>query len=142
MDSARDGRSTLEAALFSLKVGETNGVCRNPFRILHLQGGGGEEEKERSLEDVRKEILKSLKKEKGKAEASRKAEDAFYSLFRSRDIETYAQEKNVTIKTTGFFKEGDDVPKIGRDPNFYASAFSLKVGDISSVLNVGPNFLS
>ena len=129
-----------EAALFSLKAGETSGLVVTPsgfsiFRVEEIK-----EEKERSLEEVKEEILKSLKKEKGKAEASRKAEDAFYSLFRSRDIETYAQEKNVTIKTTGFFKEGDDVPEIGRDPNFYASAFSLKVGEISSVLNVGPNF--
>ena len=44
------------------------------------------------------------------------------------------------IKTTGFFKEGDEVPEIGRDPNFYSSAFSLKVGEISPVVNVGPNF--
>jgi peptidyl-prolyl cis-trans isomerase D len=129
-----------EAALFSLKAGETSGLVVTPSGFSIFRVEEVKEEKERSLEDVKEEILKSLKKEKGKAEASRKAEDAFYSLFRSRDIETYAQEKNVTIKTTGFFKEGDDVPEIGRDPNFYASAFSLKVGEISSVLNVGPNF--
>ena len=129
-----------EAALFSLKAGETSGLVVTPSGFSIFRVEEAKEEKERSLEEVKEEILKSLKKEKGKAEASRKAEDAFYSLFRSRDIETYAQEKNVTIKTTGFFKEGDDVPEIGRDPNFYASAFSLKVGEISSVLNVGPNF--
>ena len=129
-----------EAALFSLKAGETSGLVVTPSGFSIFRVEEVKEEKERSLEEVKEEILKSLKKEKGKAEASRKAEDAFYSLFRSRDIETYAQEKNVTIKTTGFFKEGDEVPEIGRDPNFYASAFSLKVGEISSVLNVGPNF--
>jgi peptidyl-prolyl cis-trans isomerase D len=129
-----------EAALFSLKAGETSGLVVTPSGFSIFRVEDVKEEKERSLEEVKEEILKSLKKEKGKAEASRKSEDAFYSLFRSRDIETYAQEKNVTIKTTGFFKEGDDVPEIGRDPNFYASAFSLKVGEISSVLNVGPNF--
>lgn len=129
-----------EAALFSLKAGETSGLVLTPSGFSIFRVEEVKEEKERSLEEVKEEILKSLKKEKGKAEASRKAEDAFYSLFRSRDIETYAQEKNITIKTTGFFKEGDEVPEIGRDPNFHASAFSLKVGEISSVLNVGPNF--
>jgi peptidyl-prolyl cis-trans isomerase D len=128
-----------EAALFSLKAGETSGLVVTPSGFSIFRVEEVKEEKERSLEEVKEEILKSLKKEKGKAEASRKAEDAFYSFFRSRDIETYAREKDVTIKTTGFFKEGDDVPEIGRDPNFYASAFSLKVGEISSVLNVGPN---
>ena len=129
-----------EAALFSLKAGETSGLVLTPSGFSIFRVEEVKEEKERSLEEVKEEILKSLKKEKGKAEASRKAEDAFYSLFRSRDIETYAQEKNVTIKTTGFLKEGDEVPEVGRDPNFHASAFSLKVGEISSVLNVGPNF--
>ena len=81
-----------------------------------------------------------LKREKGKAEASRRADDAFYALFRSRDLETYAKEKAVSIKTTGFFKENDEIPEIGRNPLFASSAFSLKTGEISPVVSIPPNF--
>ena len=129
-----------ETALFSLKAGETSGLVLRPagfsiFRVEEVR-----EEKERSLDEVTGEIVRALKREKARSEASRKAEDAFYSLFRSRDLETYAREKDAPIKTTGFFKEDEEVPEIGRDPNFYSSAFSLKLGDISPVVTVGQNF--
>jgi len=128
-----------ETALFSMKAGETSGLIPRPDGFAIYRVEEVKEEKERSLEEVKEEILKSLKQEKGKAAASRQAEDAFYSLFRSRDLEKYAQEKDIPIKTTGFFKNGDEIPEFGRDPNFYSSAFSLKPGEISPVLSVGPN---
>ena len=98
------------------------------------------EEKQKSLDEVKDQILQTLKREKGKAEASRRADDAFYALFRNRDLETYAKEKDVPIKTTGFFKEDDEIPEIGRNPLFASSAFSLKTGEISPVVSIPPNF--
>jgi len=98
------------------------------------------EEKQKTFEEVKDQIQQSLKKEKAKAEASRRADDAFYSLFRSRDVEKFARDKDVPIKTTGFFKEGDEIPDLGKDPSFHSSAFSLKTGEISSVINIPPNF--
>jgi len=129
-----------EGVLFSLKTGELSGVLRGKegFRIFKVEEIV--EEKSRSLEEVREQILQTLKKEKAKGEASRRADDAFYSLFRSRDLEGFSREKNLPIKTTGFFKEGDEIPEIGRDPSFFSSAFSLKVGEISPVVTIPPNF--
>jgi peptidyl-prolyl cis-trans isomerase D len=130
----------IESTLFSLKKGDVSGVLRGKdgfyiFRIEEVV-----EEKQRPLEEVRDQIIQTLRKEKGKAEASRRADDAFYSLFRSRDLEGFAKEKGVSIKTTGFFKEGEEIPEIGRNPLFHSSAVSLKVGEISPVINVPPNF--
>ncbi len=92
------------------------------------------------MEEVRDQILQTLRQDKAKAEASRQADDAFYTLFRSRDLEGYSKEKGVAIKTTGFFKEGEEIPEIGRNPLFHSSAVSLKVGEISPVINIPPNF--
>jgi peptidyl-prolyl cis-trans isomerase D len=129
-----------DEALFAMKAGDVSGVTRRPagfsiFRVEEVR-----EEKERPFEELKDQILQMLKREKAKAEASRKADDAFYSLFRSRDLEKYAQEKGIPIKTTGFFKEGDEVPEFGRNPSIYSSAFSLKVGEISAVISGPPNF--
>lgn len=126
--------------LFSLKAGELSGLVKRPdgFHIYKVEEV--KEEKRRSFDEVKDQILQTLKREKANAEASRKADDAFYSLFRSRDIERYAQEKEVPIKKTPFFKEGDEIPEIGRNPSFYNSAFSLKVGEISPVVHIPPNF--
>jgi len=130
----------MEKDLFSLRAGELSRVLkgRDGFYIFKIEEAM--EEKQRSFEDVKEHILQTLKKEKARGEASRKAEDAFYSLFRSRDLEKFAREKNVTIRTTGFFKEGDEIPEIGRNPSFYSTAFSLKVGEISPVVTLPPNF--
>jgi peptidyl-prolyl cis-trans isomerase D len=130
----------LESILFSTKVGHLSGVLAagDGFHIFKVEEV--KEEKQKPFEEVKDQILQTLKKEKAKAEASRKAEDAFYSLFRSRDLEGYSREKNVSIKTTGLFKEGDEIPDMGRNPLFYSSAFSLKLGEISPVVNIPPNF--
>lgn len=130
----------IESVLFSMKAGELTGVLpgRDGFLIFKVEEV--KEEKQKPFEEVRDQIFQALKKEKAKAEASRKADDAFYSLFRSRDLEGYARDNNVPIKTTGLFKEGDDIPEIGRSPLFYSSAFSLKIGEISPVVDIPPNY--
>jgi peptidyl-prolyl cis-trans isomerase D len=130
----------LESILFSMKAGNLSGVLAagDGFHIFKIEEV--KEEKQKPFGEVKDQILQTLKKEKAKAEASRKADDAFYSLFRSRDLEGYSREKNIPIKTTGLFKEGDEIPDMGRNPLFYSSAFSLKLGEISPVVNIPPNF--
>ncbi len=130
----------IESTLFSMKAGGLTGVlaARDGFHIFKIEEV--KEEKQKTFEEAKDQILQTLKKEKAKAEASRKADDAFYSLFRSRDLEGYAREKNVPIKTTGLFKEGDDIPDIGKSSLFTSSASSLKLGEISPVVNIPPDF--
>jgi peptidyl-prolyl cis-trans isomerase D len=130
----------IESNLFTMKAGDLSEVLveRDGFHIFKIEEV--KEEKQKSVEEVKDQILQTLKKEKAKAEASRKADDAFYTLFRSRDLEGYSREKDIPIKTTGLFKEGDEIPDIGRNPSFYSSAFSLKVGEISPVVDISPNF--
>ena len=130
----------LEKALLSLKAGELSPVVRGTQGFYVFKADEVTEEKQKTLEEVKDQILQLLRREKGKKDASRYAEDAFYSLFRSRDLEGYAKEKNIPIRTTGLFKEGDDLPDIGRDPSFVSAALSLKVGEISPVVASGPNF--
>jgi peptidyl-prolyl cis-trans isomerase D len=130
----------IESILFSMKSGDLTGVlaARDGLHILKIEEV--KEEKQKSFEEVKDQILQALKKEKAKAEASRKADDAFYSLFRSRDLEGYSREKDALIKSTGLVKEGDEIPDIGKNPLFYSSAFSLKLGEISPVVSIPPNF--
>jgi peptidyl-prolyl cis-trans isomerase D len=130
----------IESILFAMKAGDLTGVlaARDGFHILKIEEV--KEEKQKSFEEVKDQILQTLKKEKAKAEASRKADDAFYSLFRSRDLEGYSREKDVPTKTTGLFKEGDEIQDIGKNPVFYSSALSLKLGEISPVVTILPNF--
>jgi peptidyl-prolyl cis-trans isomerase D len=130
----------IESTLSSLKKGDVSGVLRGKDGFYIFKIEEVVEEKQRPLEEVKDQIVQALRKEKGKAEASRRADDAFYSLFRSRDLEGFSKEKGVAIKTTGFFKEGEEIPEIGRNPLFHSSAVSLKVGEISPVINVPPNF--
>jgi peptidyl-prolyl cis-trans isomerase D len=129
-----------EKALFAIKAGGVSEILRGQdgFRIFKAEEKV--DEKQKSFDEVKDQILQTLKKEKTKAEASRRADDAFYSLFRSRNLEKFAQENNIPIKTTGFFKEGEVIPEIGSNPSFYSNAFSLKVGEISAVVSIPPNF--
>jgi parvulin-like peptidyl-prolyl isomerase len=124
----------------SLKAGEVSGLIKATAGFYILRADEVAEEKQRSLDEVKDELLPALKREKGKKEASRQAEDAFYTLFRSRDLEGYAKEKGLSINTTDLFKEGDDLPGPGRDPAFQSAAFALRKGEMSAVVNVPSNY--
>jgi peptidyl-prolyl cis-trans isomerase D len=130
----------IEPILFNMKAGDLSQVlpANDGFHIFKVEEV--KEEKLKPFDAVKDQILLTLEKEKAKAEASRKADDAFYALFKSRDLEGYSREKEVPIKTTGFFKEGDEIPDIGKSPLFYSSASSLKLEEISPVVNIPPNF--
>jgi peptidyl-prolyl cis-trans isomerase D len=130
----------IESTLSSLKKGDLSGVLRGRDGFYLFKIEEVVEEKQKPLEEVKGQILQDLRKEKAKTEASRRADDTFYSLFRSRDLEGYSKEKGVPLKATEFFKEGEEIPEIGRNPLFHSSAASLKVGEISPVINVPPNF--
>ncbi len=130
-----------EAALFSLKAGETSGLVLRPAGFSIFRVEEVKEEKERSLEEVKEEIVKVPEEERSQEQRPlAKQRMPSTRSFEAVILKRMPKRRMCPIKTTGFFKEGDEVPEIGRDPNFYASAFSLKVGEISPVLNVGPNF--
>lgn len=133
-------RDSIENIIFSLKPGDLSGVLRenNGFYIFKVDEVI--DEKQMAFNEVKDKVLQFLKREKARKEASRKAEEAFYSLFRSRDLEAFSSENNIPLKNTEFFKEGDEIPEIGRNPSFYSIASSLKIGEISTVLNIPPNF--
>jgi peptidyl-prolyl cis-trans isomerase D len=131
---------SIEEALFSTKAGQLSRLVKGRDGFYFFKIEDMVNEKLKSLEEVKDQIFETLKKEKVKNEASRRADDAFYSLFRSHDLEGYAREKNLPIRTTSFLKEGDEIPEIGKNPSFYLSAASLKVGEISPVLSIPPNF--
>ncbi len=130
----------IESTLFSMKKGELSNVLRGKEGFYIFKIDEVMDEKQKPLEEVKDQILQELRKEKGKAEASRRADDTFYTLFRSRDLEGYAKDNGIPIKTTGYFKEGEEIPEMGRNPIFHSSAASLKVGEISPVVHVPPNF--
>jgi peptidyl-prolyl cis-trans isomerase D len=131
---------SVETALFAMKPGEVSGLVNAQAGFTILKVEEILEEQQKSLEEVREQILQALRTEKAKAEASRAADDAFYSLFRNRNLEAYAKEKGIPIRTTGFFKEGDEVPEFGTNQTFQTAAFSLKAGEISPVVTLAPNF--
>jgi peptidyl-prolyl cis-trans isomerase D len=130
----------LESVLFSIKAGSLSDVLAagDGFHIFRVEEVKAE--KQKPFGEVKDQILQALKKEKAKAEASGKADEAFYTLFKSRDLEGYSKEKNIPIRTTSLFKEGDEIPDIGRNPLFYSSALSLRLGEISPVVGLPPNF--
>jgi len=128
-----------ERALFSIKAGGVSEILRGPDGFRVFKAEERVEEKQKSFDEVKDQILQTLKKEKTEAETSRRADDAFYSLFRSRNLEKFAQENSIAIKTTGFLKEGEEIPDIGKNPSFYSNVTSLKLGEISPVVSIPPN---
>lgn len=130
-----------QSALFALKAGEVSGLVKGTAGFYILKAEEVVDEKQKTLDEVKDLITQFIRREKGKADASREADNAFYTLFKTRDLEAYAREKGIPIRTTGFFKEGDEIPEVGRNPAFQSSAFAMtKAGEMSAVVNVSPNY--
>jgi peptidyl-prolyl cis-trans isomerase D len=120
----------IESTLFSMKAGDLSAVLRGREGFSIYKIDEVVEEKQKPLEEVKDQILQFLRKEKAKAQASRKADDTFYSIFRSRDLEGYAKEKGLLVKTSPLFKEETRFRNL-ENPLFHSSVTSLKVGEIS-----------
>ena len=121
-----------EQAAFSTPAGQTTGVIKTTygFHIIHVEAK--QEARLKPIDEVKSEIEPILKKQKAQAQSESVA-NAVQSLARTAGLDKAAQDKNLTVTTTGLVSQGDQLPGIGSAPDLMSAMMSAKKNDPPAV---------
>jgi peptidyl-prolyl cis-trans isomerase D len=122
------------AKVFNMSKGEVSDVIETAGRLQVVKIEDSREEKTATLKDLTPEITRSLKTEKGKREAAKVADRDREKTLSGNDLAKVAQESGVAVNVTPWFSNGQVLPEIGQNQEFYTNAFALSSKDVSPVV--------
>jgi peptidyl-prolyl cis-trans isomerase D len=124
-----------EKAVFAVSPGSISDVVRtaNGFHIIKVNDK--QNERTRTLEEVKALIIPTLQLQKGERKASDLSQQAALEAVRSKDINATAQKLGGEVKDTPLLERGDPIPGLGPSPDFMNQLFSLREkGDFGSAI--------
>jgi peptidyl-prolyl cis-trans isomerase D len=92
------------------------------------------DEKTPTLKEASAEITKILKTEKAKGDAAKAADRDREKALSGNDFTTLSRDSRAPLKLTNLFANGEILPEIGENQEFYKNAFTLGAKDTSPII--------
>ncbi len=124
----------IDTAIFTLGKGAVSEPIETPGGFQIFKVDDLREEKTLSLKEATPEIAKILRTEKAKREAAKVADSDREKALSGADFAKLAAESRVPLKTTNWFAQGEMLPEIGENQEFYKNAFALSAKDTSPII--------
>jgi len=117
--------SNFASIAFNLAVGEISDIqeIENGYYIIQLMEKIPPKIPE--FTQVKETVTAALVQEKQEAKAKADADSFLAALKSGKSMDAESKHFNLTPTTTGFFKRGDSIPKIGPDREIAEAAFQL-----------------
>jgi peptidyl-prolyl cis-trans isomerase D len=127
----------LAKVVFSLHKGEISPVVKtnSGFHIVKVEDI--QEGKKTTLEEVKKEIVTRLLKEKATYRAAMHAADASYQANKQGGLKPYAAEARLQVREAGPFRAGEPLKGGGLTEKLASIAFTLEADRVSSPFQQG-----
>jgi peptidyl-prolyl cis-trans isomerase D len=124
----------IEKAIFSLSKGGVSDPIESPggFQIFKVEDT--KDEKTPTLKEASAEITKILKTEKAKGEVAKAADRDREKALSGNDFTTLSRDSRAPLKLTNLFANGEILPEIGENQEFYKNAFTLGAKDTSPII--------
>ncbi len=128
--------SAFESALEKLEVGEISEPVLTPFGFHIIKLESRTEEHFKSLEEVRENVISSLKKIKARQKVRRIAKHIYRKAEKNGNLKLAAEENDVDTTISELFsRESHNLPEVGAHPQFFNTAFSLQKDEVSQPIN-------
>ncbi len=137
-----------EDAAFTMDQGDVSEIIQTQFGFHILKLTAIKPSAVTPMEEVRKEIAAALGVEKGKTLVFQKANETYESIILSGSLDNYAASANKTEETgkgptiieTNMFTQQDPPESLRALPSLVNTAFSLKNGELSSIIDTGDGY--
>lgn len=123
-----------DAVVFQLKPGEISDVVETRFGYHIIKLEEVQEKKVRPLDEVRNEIADEIKNEEVKSYTFKKASQAYEDIIRSGSLAKYSEQHEGNVQQTDYFTRESPPGAPLSDPKLVQTAFSLKKGELSSLV--------
>ncbi len=124
----------LEKAVFSLAKGQVSDAVDAPGGLQIVKVEDFKDEKTESVKEAGAEITKTLTGEKAKRAAAAAADSDREKALSGVDFAKLAGESSNSVNVTRLFANGEVLPEIGQNQEFYKNAFALDAKGISPIV--------
>ncbi|MGV1100161.1 SurA N-terminal domain-containing protein [Thiovibrio sp. JS02] len=129
-----------DEAVFAMKEGTLSDIVETPFGFHIIKLEAITPAKVISLAEAREQIIGELQKRQGREVAFTLANQAYEGIIAAGSLDKYATGSHVPAKETDFFSRLNPPREFADNAALLNTAFSLKKGELSSLVETGDGF--